>query len=86
MLNSHSGHLCNKNAPESIGYSRVNADHVELHIEVVLGLDFDAKLVDPVTEIPSIVDIQQFVYVILLDCLSLQKIYLSSCSCPSNMH
>ena len=58
MLNSHGGDLGNEDAPECIGYGRINANHIELHVELVLRLDFDPELIHPVTKIPSIVDVQ----------------------------
>lgn len=76
MLDGHCRDLCNEDASESIGYGRVNAHHVKLQIELVFLLHFDAKLVHPVTKVPRVVDVQQLVYVILFDCLSLQNQYL----------
>ena len=73
MLDGHSGDLSNEDASESIGYGRVNAHHVKLHIKLVFLLHFDAELIHPVTKVPRIVDVQQLIYVILFDCLSLQN-------------
>ena len=72
MLNGHCGNLCNEDASERIGYGRVNANHVKIHIKVVLSLYFNTEVINPITEIPSIVDIQQLIYVVLFHCLGLQ--------------
>lgn len=81
MLNGHGGDLCNEDASESIGYGRVNAHHVKLHIKLVFLLHIDAELIHPVTKVPRVVDVQQLVYVVLFDCLSLQNRYLSMAAC-----
>lgn len=83
MLNGHSGNLSNENASESIGYGRVNAHHVKLHIELVFLLYINAELIHPFTKVPRVVDVQLFVYIVLFDCLSLQNLNLSGTAASS---
>ena len=73
MLNGHCGDLSNEDASESIGYGRVNANQVKLHIELVFLLYIDAELVHPITKVPCVVDVQQFVNIVLFDCVNLQN-------------
>lgn len=58
MLNGHSGDLSNEDASESIGYGRVYAHQVKLHIELIFLLYVDAELVHPITKAPRVVDVQ----------------------------
>ncbi len=63
MLNGHTGNLCNQDTPEGVSYGRVDANHVEFHIQVVLLLHFHPKLIYPFLEVPSIADTQCHVHV-----------------------
>lgn len=58
VLNGHSRDLSNQDTSESIGYGRVNALHVKLHIKLVFLMYFDTEIVHPFTEVPLVVDIQ----------------------------
>ena len=73
VFNGHCRDLSDQDTSESIGYGRVNAHHVKLHIELVFLLNYNTELVHPITKIPRVVDVQCFVYVVLFYCLRLQS-------------